>query len=93
MDLYDVDGIQFDDHLSLPSELGYDSYTVNLYKQETTKNPPANPEDPAWLKWRADKLTAYVSRLNKAIKAKKSNAIFTLTQKNLFQRLIKSKLP
>ena len=79
MDLYDVDGIQFDDHLSLPSELGYDQYTVNLYKQETQKNPPANPEDPAWLKWRADKLTAYVDRLNKAIKAKNSNAIFSVS--------------
>ena len=79
MDLYDVDGIQFDDHLSLPSELGYDQYTVNLYKQETEKDPPANPEDPAWLKWRADKLTAYVSQLNQAIKAKKSNAIFSVS--------------
>ncbi|MGK7955271.1 MAG: family 10 glycosylhydrolase [Crocosphaera sp.] len=79
MDLYDVDGIQFDDHLSLPSELGYDQYTVNLYKQETEKDPPTNHEDPAWLKWRADKLTAYVAQLNQAIKAKKSNAIFSVS--------------
>lgn len=79
MTRYDVDGIQFDDHLSLPSELGYDSYTVNLYKQETEKEPPANPRDEEWLKWRADKLTAYVSRLNQAIKAKKSNAIFSIS--------------
>ncbi|WP_107669881.1 glycoside hydrolase family 10 protein [Cyanothece sp. BG0011] len=79
MDLYDVDGIQFDDHLSLPSELGYDQFTVNLYKKETEKDPPANHEDPAWLKWRADKLTAYVSQLNQAIKAKKSNAIFSVS--------------
>ncbi|HAC63233.1 MAG TPA: hypothetical protein DCF68_06740, partial [Cyanothece sp. UBA12306] len=79
MDLYDVDGIQFDDHLSLPSELGYDDYTVNLYKQETEKDPPTNPKDPDWLKWRADKLTAYVTQLNQAIKAKKSNAIFSVS--------------
>lgn len=79
MNLYDVDGIQFDDHLCLPSELGYDSYTVNLYKQETKKDPPANPKDEAWLKWRADKLTAYVAQLNQAIKAKKSNAIFSVS--------------
>ncbi|MDJ0729383.1 MAG: family 10 glycosylhydrolase [Crocosphaera sp.] len=79
MDLYDVDGIQFDDHLSLPSELGYDQYTINLYKQETEKDPPFNPKDEAWLKWRADKLTAYVSQLNQAIKAKKSNAIFSVS--------------
>jgi uncharacterized lipoprotein YddW (UPF0748 family) len=79
MNLYEVDGIQFDDHLSLPSELGYDSYTINLYQQETDQTPPANPHDPAWLKWRADKLTAYVAQLNQAIKAKKSNAIFSLS--------------
>ncbi|MDJ0597518.1 MAG: glycoside hydrolase family 10 protein [Crocosphaera sp.] len=79
MDLYDVDGIQFDDHLSLPSELGYDQYTVNLYKQETEKDPPSNPKDQAWLKWRADKLTAYVAQLNQAIKAKKGNAIFSVS--------------
>ncbi|MEA5509253.1 family 10 glycosylhydrolase [Crocosphaera sp. UHCC 0190] len=79
MNLYDADGIQFDDHLSLPSELGYDKYTVNLYKQETEKDPPANPKDEAWLKWRADKMTAYVAQLNQAIKAKKSNAIFSVS--------------
>jgi uncharacterized lipoprotein YddW (UPF0748 family) len=79
INLYEVDGIQFDDHLSLPSELGYDSYTINLYQQETDQTPPANPHDPAWLKWRADKLTAYVAQLNQAIKAKKSNAIFSLS--------------
>jgi uncharacterized lipoprotein YddW (UPF0748 family) len=28
---YDVDGIQFDDHTSLPSEFGYDTYTLDLY--------------------------------------------------------------
>ncbi len=79
MNLYDVDGIQFDDHLSLPSELGYDAYTINLYKQETQKEPPANHQDKAWLKWRADKLTAYISRLNQAIKSKKNEAIFSLS--------------
>ncbi len=79
MDLYDVDGIQFDDHLSLPSELGYDQYTINLYQQEMEKAPPANPRDEAWLKWRADQLTAYVSQLNQAIKAKKRNAIFSVS--------------
>lgn len=79
MTMYDVDGIQFDDHLSLPSELGYDTYTINLYKQETQQEPPTNHLDEGWLKWRADKLTAYVSELNQAIKSKKSNAIFSVS--------------
>lgn len=68
---YDVDGIQFDDHFSLPSEFGYDPYTVSLYRQETGKTPPANHRDPDWLKWRADKITAFVVQLNRTIKARK----------------------
>ena len=32
---YDIDGIQFDDHFGLPSELGYDAYTVALIQKRT----------------------------------------------------------
>lgn len=76
---YDVDGIQFDDHMSLPREFGYDDYTVALYTKETKKAPPSNSGDAAWVKWRADKLTAFMSRLNNAVKAKKPNAIFSVS--------------
>ena len=31
---YPVDGVQFDDHTSLPSEFGYDPYTLGLYTKE-----------------------------------------------------------
>ncbi|MFM7439224.1 MAG: family 10 glycosylhydrolase, partial [Snowella sp.] len=79
MDSDNVDGIQFDDHLSLPVELGYDSYTINLYKQETKKDPPTNPRDRDWMRWRADKLTAFVWQLNQAIKWKKANAILSIS--------------
>jgi uncharacterized lipoprotein YddW (UPF0748 family) len=79
IDNYNVDGIQFDDHLSLPKEFGYDPYTISLYKQETGKNPPANPQDAAWVRWRADQLTAFVARLNQAIKARKPKAIFSIS--------------
>lgn len=75
---YDVDGIQFDDHTSLPSEFGYDSYTVALYKQETKQDPPANPRDPAWMRWRADKITAFMTQLNAAVKQRKPKAIFSV---------------
>ncbi|CDN15187.1 hypothetical protein RintRC_3144 [Richelia intracellularis] len=76
---YDVDGIQFDDHISLPRDFGYDPYTVNLYRQETRKAPPSNPKDPEWVKWRADKITAFIVRLNQAVKARKPNAIFAVS--------------
>ena len=75
---YDVDGIQFDDHISLPVEFGYDRYTRTLYHQETGKTAPSNFRDPAWMKWRADKLTAFVGRLKQTVEAKKPGAILSI---------------
>ncbi len=76
---YDVDGIQFDDHMSLPNEFGYDPYTLALYKQETQKDAPANPQDPEWVRWRADKITAFVTQLNHLVKQRKPRAIFSVS--------------
>jgi uncharacterized lipoprotein YddW (UPF0748 family) len=76
---YDADGIQFDDHMSLPYEFGYDKYTVALYAQETGKNPPNNPQDSSWMRWRADKITAFMVQLNEAVKARKPKAIFSVS--------------
>ncbi len=75
---YNVDGIQFDDHMSLPHEFGYDPYTIRLYTQETKNRPPSNPEDEAWVRWRADKITAFMVQLNQAVKARKPKAIFSV---------------
>ncbi len=76
---YDVDGIQFDDHMSLPYEFGYDPYTIALYTQETNNSPPSNPQDQSWMRWRADKITAFMVQLNQAVKARKPNAIFSVS--------------
>jgi uncharacterized lipoprotein YddW (UPF0748 family) len=76
---YDVDGIQFDDHMSLPYKFGYDPYTVALYKKEMKKDPPTNPQDEAWIKWRADKITEFMVRLKQAVRQRKPNAIFSVS--------------
>lgn len=76
---YNADGIQFDDHMSLPSEFGYDEYTVALYTKETKKAPPKDFQNPAWVQWRANKITAFMSQLNQAVKAVKPNAIFSIS--------------
>ncbi|MBW4647036.1 MAG: glycoside hydrolase family 10 protein [Goleter apudmare HA4340-LM2] len=76
---YNVDGIQFDDHMSLPHEFGYDKYTVALYTQETKNPPPTNPQDQAWMRWRADKITAFMVQLNKTVKERKPNTIFSVS--------------
>ena len=64
---YPVDGIQFDDHMSLPRAFGYDAFTTALYRKETGKLPPANDADPAWVQWRAAKITAFMKQLKQAV--------------------------
>ncbi|MBD2654725.1 family 10 glycosylhydrolase [Synechocystis sp. FACHB-383] len=76
---YDLDGVQFDDHTALPNEFGYDNYTISLYQQETKKTPPSNPKDPAWIRWRADKITAFMVQLNARIKAAKPNILVSVS--------------
>lgn len=76
---YDIDGIQFDDHMSLPREFGYDQYTLNLYNQETQKTAPANPEDPEWVSWRANKITEFMTRLNQIVKQRKPKLIISVS--------------
>lgn len=77
---YDIDGIQLDDHFGYPAEFGYDDYTVKLYQQEHQGHlPPQDAQDSAWVQWRADKITAYVESLFKAIKQHNSQAIVSVS--------------
>lgn len=76
---YNLDGVQFDDHTALPNEFGYDNFTISLYQQETKKAPPNNPKDPEWIRWRADKITAFMVQLNAKIKAAKPNILVSVS--------------
>jgi uncharacterized lipoprotein YddW (UPF0748 family) len=76
---YDIDGLQLDDHFGLPVELGYDPYTIRLYQQENQgRRPPNNPQDPAWKRWRADKITAFMTRVFYAIKQKNPDCVVAI---------------
>ncbi len=77
---YDVDGIQFDDHFGLPSEFGYDKFTVDLYKREhQSKLPPKDFKNEEWINWRADKITALMRDLFTAIKAANPKVIVSIS--------------
>jgi uncharacterized lipoprotein YddW (UPF0748 family) len=77
---YDVDGIQFDDHFGLPSEFGYDKFTVDLYKREHQgKLPPKDFKNEEWINWRADKITLLMRDLFVAIKAANPKAIVSIS--------------
>lgn len=68
---YDIDGVQGDDRLpAMPSSGGYDAYSVELYKAEHDgESPPRDPLDRAWIQWRADKLSRFVERTYRELKA------------------------
>ncbi len=77
---YPVDGLQFDDHFSLPVEFGYDPYTVALYQAEHSgQSPPDNPADEDWIRWRAGKLSRFVEVLHARVKAKCSTCQLSLS--------------
>jgi uncharacterized lipoprotein YddW (UPF0748 family) len=77
---YDVDGIQLDDHFGLPVELGYDPYTVALYRKDHWgKRPPTYIHNAEWKRWRANKMTALMQQITLAVKAHKPNCLVTLS--------------
>lgn len=77
----DIDGVQGDDRLpAMPSEGGYDDYTVGLYQDaHGGAAPPSNRTDPAWLQWRADILNAWAEQLYTDIKAVNPNCIVAMS--------------
>lgn len=77
---YDIDGIQGDDRLpAFPCEGGYDVATQQRYYSAFGKNPPSNPKDTQWLKWRADILTQFWASLYHQIKAVNPNLIVSIS--------------
>ncbi|MFN9619717.1 MAG: glycoside hydrolase family 10 protein [Synechococcaceae cyanobacterium] len=62
-----VDGIQLDDHFAWPVDLGYDDYTRALFLRDTGREPPANPTDRAWMKWRRQQLTGLLRELRASL--------------------------
>lgn len=77
---YEVDGIQGDDRLpALPSEAGYDEYTINLYKSQHNGDiPPKDFKDENWIQWRADLLTDFMQRIYDSVKTYDKNLIVSM---------------
>ncbi|MAT56660.1 MAG: hypothetical protein CMF23_01655 [Ignavibacteriae bacterium] len=77
---YNVDGIQGDDRLpAMPSEAGYDDYTVNLYKEMHNGNePPKDFRDENWVQWRADILNKFMGKIYKTVKSHNKDIIVSM---------------
>ena len=78
---YEVDGIQGDDRLpAMPSESGYDEYTIRRYQREHAGAlPPKNPKDPYWIQWRANILSDFMRRIYDSVKSRKSHIVVSVS--------------
>jgi uncharacterized lipoprotein YddW (UPF0748 family) len=76
---YEIDGIQFDDHFGLPAEFGYEPATIQAYQRESKTTTIPTPTDPNWVKWRADRITTFMTKTFQSIKALKPKAIVSLS--------------
>lgn len=80
VDRYDLDGVQLDDRIAWPITMGYDDFTVAAYKAEHNgQAPPDDPRDRYWIKWRADKVTAFAKRFHDELKARRPHLIVSIS--------------
>ncbi|MGD1856823.1 MAG: glycoside hydrolase family 10 protein [Leptolyngbyaceae cyanobacterium] len=77
---YPVDGIQLDDHFSLPVAMGYDPYSVRLYQESHGgASPPADPNAPGWVAWRAQAITSLLSEITQAVKSVRPETLVSVS--------------
>ena len=77
---YPVDGIQLDDHFSLPISMGYDPYSVQLYQDSHGGAlPPDDPSAPSWVAWRAHAITSLLADITQAVKQVRPGVIVSVS--------------
>jgi len=76
---FDLQVVQFDDHLAWPVQFGFDDYTKAVYKQETNRNLPTNYLDSNFRTWRQGKTEALFEEIAAAAKAAKPSVIVSLS--------------
>lgn len=65
-----LDVIQFDDHLGYPTQFGYDSTTLEAWRQtaEGKKQPTPDSLQPEWIAWRSSQVTALLQKIRQSMK-------------------------
>ena len=81
VDKYDLDGVQFDDRIVWPHiSMGYDDYTRTIYAAEHAgRAPPADHRDPAWMRWRAEKVDEVAKWFVQEIRARRPSLVLSLS--------------
>jgi uncharacterized lipoprotein YddW (UPF0748 family) len=77
--IYDIDGIEYSDRMpALPFEGGYDIITREIYASEHDGvQPPDDPKNSSWMRWRADKLNAFYDSVRVRVKAIDPNVLIS----------------
>ncbi|TWU23653.1 glycoside hydrolase family 10 protein [Bythopirellula polymerisocia] len=76
---YDLDGIQFDDHMAWPVNFGFDSTTINLYTSQTGNPAPTSPTNSQFSAWRQQKVTKFASEFYSAVKSARPEIKFSIS--------------
>ena len=76
---FDLQIVQFDDHMSWPVQFGYDTITQNAYKAETGRDLPTNPSNSRFVAWRQAKMQDFMTELVGAVRAAKPEVIISLS--------------
>ena len=81
VDRYDLDGVQLDDRIVWPHvTMGYDAYTRQVYAREHGgASPPDDPHDPAWMRWRADKVDEAARWFVQELRARRPGLVLSLS--------------
>lgn len=81
IDKYDLDGIQLDDRIVWPYyTMGYDDYTKKQYaKDHDGKEPPVDPKDAEWTRWRIAKVNEFSKMFVQEVRAKRPGIIISLS--------------
>lgn len=81
IDRYDLDGVQLDDRIVWPYyTFGYDDYTRSVYaKEHQGRQPPSDPKDPAWMRWRADKVNEYSQLFVREVRKRRPGVLISLS--------------
>ena len=81
VDRYDLDGVQIDDRIVWPHvTMGYDAYTREVYAQQHGgATPPDDFMDPAWMRWRAEKVDEYARWFVQELQARRPGLVVSLS--------------
>lgn len=81
IDNYDLDGVQLDDRIVWPHvTMGYDDYTRAVFANEHGgRQPPDDHTDPAWIRWRADKVNQYARQFVAEVRARRPGLVISLS--------------